>query len=186
MLGGVAMLVLAYGIAGLVGGKKEEHLIMSKREDQWSVCLAAVSWGRVYTSSTVYSLRRDVIARVGQQVGRKITAYAVYMFVEGELLNDGSRNEVRIWSGNKQRAEQVCKTINRFFHGNSGKRGWKSIMGTLSSTQAHGQQHGHGESSSVSSSSVFSASSSASAASTSASTSTSSSSSRLHTLWAVL
>lgn len=143
MLGGVAMLVLAYCIGGLVGGKKEEQLTFSTKEEQWSVCLAEVSWGRVQTSSTVYSVRRDVIARVGQSVGRKITAYAVYMFVEGELLPDGSRKEVRIWSGNKQRAEQVCKTINRFFHGKAEKRGWKSVLATVSSGAAKaGQQPG--------------------------------------------
>eukprot|EP01043_Picozoa_sp_COSAG02_P046885 COSAG02_NODE_4432_length_5363_cov_9.899506_4_plen_818_part_01 len=131
VLFGVSMMVLAYCVGGLIGGKKAETLTLYKRDGQWSVCISEISWGRVTTNSTTFSLRKDTLARVGQQAGRKITAYAVYLFVDGELLADGSRPEVRIWAGNKQRAEFVCKSINRFFHGPTGKRGWKSVLGTM-------------------------------------------------------
>jgi Ca2+-binding EF-hand superfamily protein len=131
ILGGVGMIVLGYCIGGLIGGKKAEMLTLSKKDDQWSIGLCEISWGRVVTNSTTYSLRKDVIARVGQQAGRKITAYAVYLFVDDELLADGSRKEIRIWAGNRQRAEMVCKAMNRFFHGPSMKRGWKSVLGTM-------------------------------------------------------
>ena len=131
ILFGVTMMVLAYCVGGVVGGKKAETLTLHKQDGQWSVSLADVSWGRVVTNRTTYSLRKDTLARVGLQAGRKITAYAVYVFIDGEPRSDGSRPEVRIWAGNKQRAEFVCKAINRFFHGPSMKRGWKSVLGTI-------------------------------------------------------
>ena len=115
------------GLGGLVGGKKQEVLTLRKQkdprsqQDEWTLTLSDLSWKRVTTGSTVYSLRRDFIARVGMQTGRKITAYAVYIYVEDREAA-GQRKEVRVWAGNRQRAEFVMKCINKFFHGPTGRR----------------------------------------------------------------
>ena len=133
MLLGVMVVGFAYCLGGLVGGKKQEVLTLRKQkdprsqQDEWTLTLSDLSWKRVTTGSTVYSLRRDFIARVGMQTGRKITAYAVYIYVEDREAA-GQRKEVRVWAGNRQRAEFVMKCINKFFHGPTGRRSLKSII----------------------------------------------------------
>ena len=119
---GVVLLLFGLCVGGTVGGCKEEKLAFRKRGER-TATLSTVSFKRVESNVKVHRLRDgDVpVALVGQRNGGKgkkmLTAYAVYMYTDAPPLSDGTPQEVRVWSGSKQRAVQMQTMINKFFHG---------------------------------------------------------------------
>jgi hypothetical protein len=79
--------------------------------------LSTLAWKRHESNIKVHQLFRDSRAKVGQRTGGKgknlRTAYVVYLTTDAPPLSDGTPQEVRVWSVNKQRAGNAADQINR-------------------------------------------------------------------------